>query len=240
MRGFRLLANENGGLTKATFRTALAFFDQKAGYESIHAMAKSPHLSDHLFDVFDSDGNGEIDLNEFTVGLLSLVTGSKRDKVRSLFQMCDLDASGEIDHGEFYQLLHFLHIELPKARRAPRAARRERVRAVLTSTRARARQARQALDLNTGEDTNSIAQMSEKELDNMATAIIQTLDLDGNGESHDRDDKRARAEFWSCPVCAGEISLDELMAWFDSYPDADVTDLFSLLRSVVDSAPEAG
>ena len=111
-----MLANDDGGLNKDTFRTALAFFDQKAGYESIHAMAKSRDLSDHLFDVFDSDGNGEIDLNEFTVGLLSLVTGSKRDKVRSLFQLCDLDASGEIDHNEFYQLLHFLHVELPKVR----------------------------------------------------------------------------------------------------------------------------
>ena len=79
-------------------------------------MAKSRELSDHLFDVFDSDGNGEIDLNEFTVGLLSMVTGSKRDKVRSLFQLCDLDASGEIDHNEFYQLLRFLHVELPKVR----------------------------------------------------------------------------------------------------------------------------
>ena len=107
VKGFRLLSNENGGLTKDTFGLALAFFDQKAGYESISAMAKVPKncakeareaapdpflttlasgvtqsrdLSDHLFDVFDSDGNGEIDLNEFTVGLLSLVTGSKRDK----------------------------------------------------------------------------------------------------------------------------------------------------------------
>ena len=115
-----MLANDDGGLNKDTFRTALAFFDQKAGYESIHAMAKSRDLSDHLFDVFDSDGNGEIDLNEFTVGLLSLVTGSKRDKVRSLFQLCDLDASGEIDHNEFYQLLHFLHVELPKVREVKR------------------------------------------------------------------------------------------------------------------------
>ena len=42
VRGFRLLSNENGGLTKDTFGLALAFFDQKAGYESISAMAKVP------------------------------------------------------------------------------------------------------------------------------------------------------------------------------------------------------
>ena len=30
-----MLANDDGGLNKDTFRTALAFFDQKAGYESI-------------------------------------------------------------------------------------------------------------------------------------------------------------------------------------------------------------
>ena len=75
-----------------------------------------------LFGVFDLDGNGEIDLNEFTVGLLCLVTGTKRDKVRALFQLCDLDASGEIDKAEFYQLLHFLHVELPRARTALQAA----------------------------------------------------------------------------------------------------------------------
>ena len=59
--------------------------------------------------------------------------------------------------------------------------------------------------------------MSEAELHKMAGAIVSKLDIDGNGE----------------------ISLDELMAWFDEYPDADVTDLFSLLRSVVDSKPAA-
>jgi len=187
VRGFRLLANENGGLTKDTFRTALAFFDQKAGYESISAMAKSRDLSDHLFDVFDTDGNGEIDLNEFTVGLLCLVTGSKRDKVRALFQLCDLDASGEIDHEEFYQLLRFLHLELPNAQRA--------------------------LKVDKGSETAAIEQMSDEALHAMARAIVNKLDIDGNGE----------------------ISLDELMAWFDGNPDADVTDLFSLLRSVVDS-----
>ena len=42
VKGFRLLSNENGGLTKDTFGLALAFFDQKAGYESISAMAKVP------------------------------------------------------------------------------------------------------------------------------------------------------------------------------------------------------
>jgi hypothetical protein len=29
--------------------------------------------------------------------------------------------------------------------------------------------------------------------------------------------------------------LDEFMIWLDSYPDADVTDLFSLLRSIVET-----
>jgi Ca2+-binding EF-hand superfamily protein len=150
-------------------------------------MAKSRDLSDHLFDVFDSDGNGEIDLNEFTVGLLSLVTGSKRDKVRALFQLIDLDASGAIDHDEFYQLLHFLHVELPKARHV--------------------------LHVDEGDDTNKIESLSEAQLKTMAGAIISKLDVDGDGE----------------------ISLDELMVWMDNYPDADVTDLFSLLRSVIES-----
>ena len=69
-----------------------------------------------LFDVFDIDGNGEIDMKEFTVGLICLVNGSQRDKLKSLFQICDVDASGEIDRDEFYTLLRFLHLELPRAR----------------------------------------------------------------------------------------------------------------------------
>ena len=48
----------------------------------------SRYASVRLFDVFDIDGNGEIDLKEFTVGLVCLVTGSKRDKLKSLFQVC--------------------------------------------------------------------------------------------------------------------------------------------------------
>ena len=57
-------------------------------------MAKSDMLSVRLFDVFDIDGNGEIDLKEFTVGLVCLVTGSKRDKLKSLFQVCVVRRDG--------------------------------------------------------------------------------------------------------------------------------------------------
>ena len=55
--------------------------------------------------------------------------------------------------------------------------------------------------------------LSEETLNTMASAIIKKLDVDGDGE----------------------ISLEELMLWLDSYPDADVTDLFALLQSVIDS-----
>ena len=44
----------------------------------------------------------------------------------------------------------------------------------------------------------------------MADIIVKKLDIDGNGQ----------------------ISLDELMAWFDQHPDSDVTDLFPLLNEV--------
>ena len=44
----------------------------------------------------------------------------------------------------------------------------------------------------------------------MADIIVKKLDIDGNGQ----------------------ISLDELMAWFDQHPDSDVTDLFTLLNEV--------
>lgn len=68
------------------------------------------------------------------------------------------------------------------------------------------------MQVDTGE-TQSIEKMSEAQLNSMAAAIIKKLDVDGDGE----------------------ISLDEFMIWLDSYPDADVTDLFSLLRSIVET-----
>ena len=61
---------------------------RQSGLASIAAMAKSDQLSVRLFDVFDTDNSGEIDLKEFTVGLVCLVTGSKRDKLKTLFQAC--------------------------------------------------------------------------------------------------------------------------------------------------------
>ena len=73
-------------------------------------------------------------------------------------------------------------------------------------------QARHALQVDTGE-MQSIEKMSEEQLNTMAAGIIKKLDVDGDGE----------------------ISLDEFMIWLDSYPDADVTDLFSLLQSIVET-----
>ena len=131
-------------------------------------------------------------------------------QVRALFQLIDLDASGAIDHQEFYQLLHFLHVELPKVRRLAQGFARRWY--FLTGPFVAYLQARHALQVDTGE-MQSIEKMSEEQLNTMAAGIIKKLDVDGDGE----------------------ISLDEFMIWLDSYPDADVTDLFSLLQSIVET-----
>ena len=133
--------------------------------------------------------SGEIDMKEFTVGLICLVNGSQRDKLKSLFQICDVDASGEIDRDEFYTLLRFLHLELPRARGSLKTS---------AST----------------QENAAIEALTDEQLHEMADSIVNKLDDDGNGG----------------------ISLDELMAWFDDHQDADVTDLFSLLNEILDSA----
>ena len=94
----------------------------------------------------------------------------------------------EIDRDEFYTLLRFLHLELPRARGSLKTS---------AST----------------QENAAIEALTDEQLHEMADSIVNKLDDDGNGG----------------------ISLDELMAWFDDHQDADVTDLFSLLRSVVDS-----
>ncbi len=62
-------------------------------------------ISDRLFDIFDQDGSGSIDYDEFMGGIRSMVEGTDKDKIKFAFQLHDLDNNGYIDRDELKALI---------------------------------------------------------------------------------------------------------------------------------------
>ena len=53
------------------------------------------------YDRCDKDGDGRIDLNEFSALLDALALGYEEAQVRAAFTALDTDQNGQIDFGEF-------------------------------------------------------------------------------------------------------------------------------------------
>ena len=73
---------------------------------------------DTLFLQHDRDGNGELDINEFTRALRHTAGVSRQelsdDRLRKLFDMVDADGSGEISADEFADFIKFKVRPLPR------------------------------------------------------------------------------------------------------------------------------
>eukprot|EP01029_Cantina_marsupialis_P001211 TRINITY_DN109910_c0_g1_i1.p1 TRINITY_DN109910_c0_g1~~TRINITY_DN109910_c0_g1_i1.p1 ORF type:complete len:1320 (+),score=436.55 TRINITY_DN109910_c0_g1_i1:137-4096(+) len=70
----------------------------KAGGIAEYLKKKTP---DEVFDEFDADGSGTIDMDEFRTMLKALNIKMTEAKARKYFRLCDGDGSGEIDREEF-------------------------------------------------------------------------------------------------------------------------------------------
>ncbi|ETV68181.1 hypothetical protein H257_15763 [Aphanomyces astaci] len=81
---FRQFATANQ-LTRAAFSIGLQSFAKPAHKEAVDAIAS------HVFDLFDTDGNGVVDFVELGAGLCVLCGGSQEDKVRAAFALYDLN-----------------------------------------------------------------------------------------------------------------------------------------------------
>ncbi|XP_006758465.1 PREDICTED: calcineurin subunit B type 2 [Myotis davidii] len=66
-------------------------------------------LAQRVFEVFDADGDGKVDFEEFIVGTsLFSVRGDEEQKLRFAFSIYDMDRDGYISNGELFQVLKMM------------------------------------------------------------------------------------------------------------------------------------
>lgn len=77
-------------------------------FMSISELQQNP-LVQRVIDIFDADGNGEVDFKEFIQGVSQFsVKGDKLSKLRFAFRIYDMDNDGFISNGELFQVSDML------------------------------------------------------------------------------------------------------------------------------------
>lgn len=89
-------------------------------FMSLPELQQNP-LVQRVIDIFDADGNGEVDFKEFIQGVSQFsVKGDKLSKLRFAFRIYDMDNDGYISNGELFQvsfysiLFYFIFSNLKK------------------------------------------------------------------------------------------------------------------------------
>ncbi|XP_040819475.1 calcineurin subunit B type 2 [Ochotona curzoniae] len=75
---------------------------------SLPQLEQNP-LAKRVIDIFDTDGNGEVDFKEFILGTSQFsVKGDEEQKLRFAFSIYDMDKDGYISNGELFQVLKMM------------------------------------------------------------------------------------------------------------------------------------
>jgi len=77
-------------------------------FMSLPELQQNP-LVQRVIEIFDDDGNGEVDFKEFIQGVSQFsVKGDKDTKLRFAFRIYDIDNDGYISNGELFQVLKMM------------------------------------------------------------------------------------------------------------------------------------
>jgi len=77
-------------------------------FMSLPELQQNP-LVRRVIDIFDDDGNGEVDFKEFIMGLSHFsAKGDMESKLRFAFRIYDMDNDGYISNGELFQVLKMM------------------------------------------------------------------------------------------------------------------------------------
>ncbi|KAJ1966690.1 Calcineurin subunit B [Dispira parvispora] len=80
----------------------------KDEFLSIPQIANNP-LAQRLIDIFDADGGGDVDFQEFITGLsIFSARGNKEDKLKFAFKVYDIDRDGYISNGELFMVMKMM------------------------------------------------------------------------------------------------------------------------------------
>ncbi|XP_008051565.1 calcineurin subunit B type 2 [Carlito syrichta] len=77
-------------------------------FMNLPGLRRNP-LVRRVIDIFDTDGDGEVDFKEFIRGASQFsVKGDKEEKLRFAFNIYDMDKDGYISNGELFQVLKMM------------------------------------------------------------------------------------------------------------------------------------
>ena len=77
-------------------------------FMSLPELQQNP-LVQRVIEIFDQDGNGELDYKEFIEGVSQFsVKGDKMSKLKFAFRIYDIDNDGFISNGELFQVLKMM------------------------------------------------------------------------------------------------------------------------------------
>ncbi|XP_046848601.1 calcineurin subunit B type 1-like [Xenia sp. Carnegie-2017] len=77
-------------------------------FMSLPELQQNP-LVQRVIEIFDTDGNGEVDFKEFIEGVSQFsVKGNKESKLKFAFQIYDIDRDGFITNSELFQVLKMM------------------------------------------------------------------------------------------------------------------------------------
>ena len=85
-----------------------AIFPPRArGARSATTQAANPILA-RIVSIFDTDGNDEVEFNEFISALSTFHSGGSEEKLKFVFRIYDIDGDGFISNGELFKVLKMM------------------------------------------------------------------------------------------------------------------------------------
>lgn len=103
--------SSDGKLTREQFMEAYTILQQKYQTEVSNVPQKKnteayeEEIKNAVFDLFDRDGNGVVDMMEIICGSSLLCTGTEEDKINAIFNMFDENGDGVISMDEMSKFL---------------------------------------------------------------------------------------------------------------------------------------
>ncbi|KAL8002917.1 putative calcium binding protein [Plasmopara halstedii] len=117
---FQAAADQNGNVSQPLFMRCFNKLQAKDRQLSLEKQLKTQSLLKEIFELFDPNQNGTVNVQELCAGLSILCGGSRADRAKSMFTLYDVDHDGFVSPEEMalyltsvFKVLFKAHPELP-------------------------------------------------------------------------------------------------------------------------------